>query len=211
MSDHTSPPAIRDALLIFVKYPEPGRVKTRLAAGIGDGPAADAYRRMAEHTLREALALEDAALYVFYDPPEREDEVAEWLAPLGGRFALAAQMDGDLGARMSAAFRRIFSRNTTQKVVVVGTDCPELDAQRIREAFAALDASPVVVGPAADGGYYLLGMRRFFPTLFEGIPWSTGGVLAETCRKAREQGVDVNLLGELRDVDTPEDLGTPGD
>jgi hypothetical protein len=143
---------------------------------------------------------------VFFDPPERDAEVEQWLAPFEGRVALAAQMEGDLGRRMHAAFRRIFSRNLTQKVVIIGTDCPGLDAARIAEAFDALDANDLVLGPAADGGYYLLGMRRLLAWAFEGIPWSTDGVLKATLAAAAANGATAGLLDELRDVDTLADL-----
>jgi len=206
MSDYASIPQIQRALIVFLKYPEPGRVKTRLAADIGAGKAAGIYSRLALRQLDEAVTASDAPPYVFFDPPERDAEVEQWLAPFEGRVALAAQMEGDLGRRMHAAFRRIFSRNLTQKVVIIGTDCPGLDAAGIARAFDELDANDLVLGPAADGGYYLLGMRRLLPWVFEGIPWSTDGVLKATLAAAAANGATVGLLDELRDVDTLADL-----
>jgi uncharacterized protein len=206
MSDHSSTPSIERALIVFVKYPEPGRVKTRLAADIGADEAARIYSRLALRQIGEAVAATDAPPFVFFDPAERDGEVEQWLAEYDGRIALAAQMEGSLGERMHAAFRRIFSRNETRRAVIIGTDCPGLDAARIGEAFVALDAHDLVLGPAADGGYYLLGMRTLLPWVFEGMPWSTDRVLSATLDAAAAHGTRVGLLGELRDVDTVADL-----
>jgi hypothetical protein len=206
MSNEPAIPRIDRALIVFVKYPEPGKVKTRLAADIGANEAAGIYSRLALRQIGVAVAATDAPPYVFFDPPERDLEMEQWLESFEGRFALAAQIEGDLGERVHAAFRRVFSRNVTQKVAVIGTDCPGLNAARIGEAFDALDSHDLVVGPTADGGYYLLAMRALLPWAFEGIPWSTDGVLRATLAAAAAHGASVGLLGELRDVDTLADL-----
>ncbi len=188
-------------LLIFAKLPEPGRVKTRLAEGVGAAEAARIYRAMARRIV-DALRIGPWRAVLCFDPPDALPAVAEWLGGNGLEFR--AQGEGDLGERLEHAFREALRRS--RKAVVVGTDAPELDGEVVRTAFQALDAADLVVGPSLDGGYYLLGLRRWAPELFRDIPWSTSEVLRTTLRRAEELGLRIVLLDPLRDVDTVEDL-----
>ena len=192
---------MRRVLLLFVKYPAPGRVKTRLAAAIGAEEAARAYRKMVAHVCAQLADFAEAELAVFYDPPEDEGRIQAWLAPhLLRAFSLLAQAPGDLGARLEGAFGTIFDEGADQ-AVVIGSDCVELTADVFRQAFAALEKADAVVGPTDDGGYYLLGMKQPQPALFRGIEWSTERTLAQTLARAEEAHLAVAQLGRRSDVD----------
>jgi hypothetical protein len=192
-----------DAVLVFVRAPERGRVKTRLAAEIGDGAALRVYRRLAEHAVEQARALGPAAaLRVHHTPADAGAAVRAWL---GGGATYLPQADADLGGRMRAAFQAAFDAGF-RRVVIVGSDLPALSADVLRRAFALLDGHRCVLGPAADGGYWLLGMREMIGGVFDGVPWSTGGVLAATRARLAEAGITPALLETLADVDTAADL-----
>ncbi|MFL5385582.1 MAG: TIGR04282 family arsenosugar biosynthesis glycosyltransferase [Longimicrobiaceae bacterium] len=192
-----------DAILVFVRTPEAGRVKTRLAAEIGDGAALRVYRRLAEHAVAEARALgEEAAVRIHHTPADEGETVRAWL---GADAAYLPQGDGDLGARMRTAFEAAFAAGHP-RVLIVGSDLPGLSAAVLRRALRLLDAHPAVVGPAADGGYYLLGLREMVPGVFDGIAWSTGEVLGATLARLRAAGCEPALLETLRDVDVAADL-----
>jgi rSAM/selenodomain-associated transferase 1 len=200
----SKPRTPRRALLVFVRAPEPGRVKTRLAAAIGDQAALRVYRRLAEHTLAEAraLAAEDVAIRVHYAPADSGDVVRAWL---GTGPLYLPQADGDLGMRMQDAFARAFA-DGAERVVIVGSDLPEVSASLLRHAFDLLDAHPAVIGPARDGGYYLLGLRKMIGGIFDGIEWSTSTVFQSTLKRLGAAGVDPAALEVLSDVDTVDDL-----
>lgn len=191
-------------MLVFVRAPERGRVKTRLAAAIGDDAALRVYRRLAEHALRETAALADEGVQVrvHHTPADAGPVVRAWL---GEGPAYLPQAAGDLGARMEDAFARAFAGGA-ERVVIVGSDLPELSADLLRRAFDALDAHPAVLGPARDGGYYLMGLTRPVPGLFDGIAWSTPQVLAATLERFRAAGIVPAMLETLADVDEAEDL-----
>jgi uncharacterized protein len=197
--------APRRAVLVFVRAPEAGRVKTRLASAIGAEGALRVYRRLAEHTIAEvrALAAEGVEVRVHYTPADAGAAVREWLGD--GVVYLPQAEDGDLGMRMRDAFARAFT-DGAERVVIVGSDLPELTAVLLRRAFDALDAHPAVLGPARDGGYYLLGLRGMIDGIFSGVAWSTPGVLAATLDRFQATGVKPALLDELADVDEVEDL-----
>lgn len=189
-------------LLVFAKAPVPGRVKTRLARGIGEERAAEVYRRIGSRVVR-AVRGGPYRTVVCYDPPGARAEVLGWLGPDG--VELRPQARGDLGSRMAAAVRRAFEES--ERVCVIGTDAPELDRGRVEEAFGRLDAgAEVCFGPAADGGYYLVALRAPRPELFREIPWSTDRVLEVSLSRARALGLRVATLDPLADVDTPADL-----
>lgn len=190
-------------ILIFVKYPEPGSVKTRLAKNIGSESAALLYRNMAEGIIYDLSKLTQYRKIIFFDPPERRNEVTHWLKISGLSFV--AQEGNSLGERMSNAFGHAFSIGA-EKAVVVGTDCPQITAQTIINAFEKLETSEAVIGPSHDGGYYLLGMRRLILELFHDIDWSTNLVFDQTMKKLRHNGIKSECLEMLRDVDTIEDL-----
>lgn len=203
-SARSKPRAPRRAILVFVRAPQPGLVKTRLAAAVGDQAALRIYRRLAEHTLAEvrALAAEDVAVRVHYAPADAEDEVRAWL---GAGPLYLPQADGDLGVRMKDAFARAFA-DGPERVVIVGSDLPEVSASLLRRAFELLDAEPAVIGPARDGGYYLLGLRGMIDGIFGGIEWSTSRVLLATLERFSAAGVEPAALEVLSDVDTVDDL-----
>jgi uncharacterized protein len=194
----------RRAVLVFVRAPEPGTVKTRLAAAIGAEAALRVYRRLAEHTLREAAALagEGVQVRVHHTPAGACDAVRAWL---GAGPVYLPQAEGDLGVRMEDAFARAFAEGA-ERVVIVGSDLPDVSAGLLRRAFGLLDAHPAVLGPARDGGYYLLGLTRPVDGIFRGIEWSTPDVLAATLARFRAAGVEPVMLEELADVDEVQDL-----
>ncbi len=199
--------ASRARLLVFAKAPRPGEVKTRLARSMGSGGApeyeraAAVYRRMGRMIVA-GVAGAPAGVTVCFDPPGAEPEVRDWL----GRVArhCRPQGDGDLGERMSRMFIRAFE--DADRVAVIGTDTPAVDAKTIARAIAALDTADVVLGPARDGGYYLMALREPQPGLFAGVTWSTGSVLAETAARARAAGLRVTFLEVETDIDVAADL-----
>jgi uncharacterized protein len=190
-------------LLVFLKVPRPGQVKTRLAAEIGAGEAARVYRALAERVLAQTApeAGDSYRRLIFFSPADARDEIAAWLP---GE-VLVAQEGADLGQRMDAAFAHAFASGAT-RAVLVGTDVPRLSREHVRQALAALGTSPVVLGPATDGGYYLVALTARQPELFQGIAWSTDAVRAATVERASALGLAVHLLEPLRDVDTAADL-----
>ncbi|MCB2376695.1 TIGR04282 family arsenosugar biosynthesis glycosyltransferase [Hymenobacter sp. BT635] len=186
-------------LLVFARQPELGRVKTRLARTIGDGAALAVYEELLAHT--HAVTAELPVRRLVWLAEEKPGGAA----PFWPGYEEHIQSGLDLGARMQAAFAYSFGQGATA-AVIIGTDCPTLSAGHVREAFAALRTHEVVVGPAADGGYYLLGMQRLQPAFFQNKTWSTDSVLAELLADARQLNLRVHQLPVLRDVDTEEDL-----
>lgn len=190
------------ALLVVVKAPRPGQVKTRLAADIGDERAAAAYREMAQGVLeRTAPHGGEYERLVFFTPDDARDEIAHWLGPE----TLVAQDGPDLGARMDAAFAAAFARGA-RSAVLVGSDLPRLDRSHVLAALAALDAHEVVLGPAVDGGYYLIGLRERRPELFTEMHWGSASVLEDTLHRCRIMHLRVDLIEMLSDVDKVDDL-----
>jgi rSAM/selenodomain-associated transferase 1 len=198
---------VREHVLIFVRAPVPGQVKTRLARALGDNGAATLYRAMGR-TIVDRLRSPSAPwhLEAWYTPATQDAArmVSDWLDL--SALALHPQEEGSLGHRMDRAIADAFERGAT-RVCLVGSDIPDLDATHVAEAFRALDGgTDVVLGPCEDGGYYLVGLRAAEPRLFEGVAWSTATVLADTLQRASAAGMRVHLLPELRDVDEVEDL-----
>jgi rSAM/selenodomain-associated transferase 1 len=191
-----------NALVVFVKRPAPGAVKTRLAATIGQEAAARLHQALAEHVLEATTPRAgEYERLVFFDPPEALADMRAWLPGV----RLLPQSSGDLGDRMADAFARAFARGA-RRVAIVGTDTPDVSRETVLEALAALEASDVVIGPAEDGGYYLLALGTPRRELLSGIAWSTPSVCAETRARAVAAGLSVRLLRSLRDVDTFDDL-----
>jgi uncharacterized protein len=193
-----------DALvLVFVRGPERGRVKTRLAADIGDDAALAVYQRLGRHTVDAARALGSAVrVRVCHTPDGAGDAVAAWL---GDGVEYCGQGEGDLGGRMARAFADAFAGGA-ERVLIVGSDLPDLTPGLLRDAIAKLDAHPAVLGPARDGGYYLLGLRQPMPSIFRNVPWSTDRVLEVTLERFAAAGIEPAMLPELADVDTADDL-----
>jgi rSAM/selenodomain-associated transferase 1 len=187
---------MKKQLIIFIKNPEKGKVKTRLAKSIGDEKALQVYHDLLDNCRVECLKV-DAERYLYYS--SFIDENDNWTS---NSFHKKLQKGEGLGVRMSNAFEEAPSGKT----IVIGSDCYELNASIIEEAFQALEKNQVVVGPANDGGYYLLGMNGFYPELFQNIDWSTERVFDQTKKKIKGLGLDCEILQELVDLDTLEDL-----
>ena len=182
-------------VIIFVKAPRPGFVKTRLAAAIGDEAACDAYRQLAETILAKLTPLPHVELR--FTPDDAEEEMKSWLRK---DWAARPQGEGDLGQRMLRAFAE-----ANGSAIIIGSDCPCLELSDLEAAAEALQTHDAVLGPAVDGGYWLIGLNLPCPALFEGIEWSTDVVLKTTMSKAELQGLSVCQLRVLSDVDTVED------
>lgn len=200
-------PTASRRVIVMLKYPRPGAVKTRLVPALGEHRACALHRALVAHTL--ATTADFSARNAFPVTIEARlagapDEPAAraWLGPA---VVLRDQGDGDLGRRMERAVAAAFAEGA-ESVVVIGGDCPQLTADHLSTAFAALAAADVVLGPAADGGYYLIGLRRSLPALFHGIAWGGPEVFAQTLAAARALDIEPALLTTLRDVDLPEDL-----
>jgi rSAM/selenodomain-associated transferase 1 len=187
------------ALIVMIKNPIPGKTKTRLAQDVGDELALRMYGILLDYTRKQALALEDTTRYLFYSEWIVTDD--EWA---GGHFVKAVQRGNDLGARMHDAFDRAFT-DGHDRAVIIGSDCPGVTTASLEEAFERLNDTDVVIGPALDGGYYLLGLRSPQPSLFRNMEWSTQTVGEETRARARVQALSVAELKPLSDVDHLED------
>lgn len=194
------PAGRRRTLLVFAKAPEVGRVKTRLGSEIGHPAATRLYRRMGRGIL-DRVRRGPYRTVVLYDPPGSRDAVERWLGP---GLEYRPQAGGGLGERLADAFDWAFRE--ADRVCVIGTDAPRVDEALVKRAFSALEQRGAVLGPAEDGGYYLVGLDRPRPELFQEIPWSTPGVLEATLARARASGVEPTLLRRLRDVDRASDL-----
>jgi uncharacterized protein len=193
-----------DVLAIFVKEPRPGAVKSRLAAAIGRDAAAAVYRVMAEEVVRRTAPPRDQYDRVLaFDPPSAGAAVGDWLGVEAA--LLLPQSPGDIGRRMERAFAEIFGRGA-RRVAVVGTDVPALAGEDVHDALESLDDHDVAIGPATDGGYYLIALKGPHPELFEGIAWSGPAVLAGTLDRASRANLSVRVLRTLGDVDTVDDL-----
>lgn len=190
-------------IIFFVKAPVPGAVKTRLAGHTGGRGALRLYRALVADTLA-TLRRVNIDLRIFYHPCGHAEQMRDWL---GADAALYAQQGADLGERMYNAFRRIADEGFGS-MILIGSDIPGLDERIIHAAFSELAEHPVVIGPAADGGYYLAGFRSdaLFREAFIGMDWGSGRVLKQTLARFRARGRQVPLLPCLRDIDTWADL-----
>lgn len=190
----------RPLVVVFARSPEPGRVKTRLTPALRPEEAADLHRALLLDTVEVAETAEAEVVVAF--TPATARRPLERL--LGRRRRLLAQPPGDLGDRLEGVLGDLSREG--RPVVVVGSDCPGLTPERVREAVGALDRVPAVLGPALDGGFYLIGMARAAPGLLRGIPWSTDRVFDIVRGRFLEAGLEVFVLAAERDLDTPEDL-----
>jgi uncharacterized protein len=183
-------------LILFARYPLPGTTKTRLVPTLGPDGAAQLAKHLTEYTLAQVQAC-GCPFKVFGTGGSVED-LTQWLG-----VACLAQTTGDLGARMTHAIAQIYDGGA-RRIVLIGSDCPGLTSTILNDAFEALSLHDVVFGPAADGGYYLVGMRELQPQLFDQMQWSHDKVLEQTL--ARLDGLSHYLLPILHDIDTPDDL-----
>jgi uncharacterized protein len=187
-------------LCIFARVPIPGRVKTRLAAELGHGVAFAAHVDLVEGALARLADVPGAVGELWLDD-EPEALSIEWASRY--RLAIRRQVGADLGERMHHAL--LDGLASGGRAVLVGTDCPPIDAAYVEAAVNALEGVDVVLGPASDGGYGLVALRRAAPDLFREIPWGTSAVLKRTLRAAEAAGIECALLPEIWDVDTPDD------
>jgi len=190
---------LKAEVVVFGRWPEPGRVKTRLAAAIGADQATRVYTALLDHTLSETQA---AGLPVILSMAS-EQGMSEWEAPPG--VTITTQSGADLGTRMEHAFAERFAAGA-DAVVLVGSDLPGLSAELILEAVDILGRVPVVLGPAVDGGYWIIGQRRPGHDLFSSVPWSSPSTADATRARLREIELRHEELEELRDLDTVADL-----
>ncbi|WP_066425601.1 TIGR04282 family arsenosugar biosynthesis glycosyltransferase [Anabaena sp. 4-3] len=189
-------------LIIFTRYPEPGKTKTRLIPALGSVGAANLQREMTEYTISQALELQEGISIEVRFAGGNLQLMQEWL---GSGLLYQCQGDGDLGVRMGRSLADAFQHNA-QTVVIIGTDCPEANDQILAQAFTQLQTFDLVLGPAIDGGYYLIGLRRYIPELFCNIDWGTSQVLQQTIDIANQLHISYFYLPTLADIDRREDL-----
>ncbi len=195
-------------LILFTRYPQPGKAKTRLIPALGAAGAADLHRQMVEQTLAEIKQLQELvqlSVEIWFaateDTAQTQRQMQDWL----GDWDYSPQSNGDLGQQLIAANQTAFNSGM-QQVITIGSDCPGLKAGLMQQAFGLLNQHDLVLGPAQDGGYYLIGLRRHLPELFCNITWSSERVLQQTVEIASGLGLSVAYLETLADVDRPEDL-----
>jgi rSAM/selenodomain-associated transferase 1 len=185
----------RDLLIVFAKEPVPGRVKTRLAKDVGAGVAAALYDLMLRHVIKNVFSSSyDIELW------KTSESGGVYFAELIPGAAIRNQPEGDIGERMSGAFRSGFAAGY-KRICIIGTDCPGLFSSGIIHAFNALNGNELALGPSSDGGYYLIGLSEFHYELFEGISWSTGSVFSETVEKASILNIVYAFLPVMEDMD----------
>lgn len=191
-------------LIIFTRYPEPGKTKTRMIPALGAEGAANLQRKMSEHTLKTARKWQQISggKIVIHFAGGNMSLMSDWL---GKDLKYYPQVTGDLGSRMKHAFNQAFDNNA-EKVVTIGIDCPDINLALLNQGFSHLSEQDLVLGKAEDGGYYLIGLNHLIPELFHDINWGTSQVLAQTQNIANNLNLSTTYLSTLRDVDRPEDL-----
>lgn len=196
----------QQTLIVFTRYPEIGKTKTRLIPLLGAKGAADFQRKMTEETVKKARSLctkVPVKLEVHFTGGN-EELMAKWL---GKDLIFKEQVNGDLGLKMSTAFAEVFNKNKEKKkVIIIGIDCPDLDESILEEAFKVEQTYDLIIGPAHDGGYYLIGLNRVIPELFKEIKWGTSEVLKSTEKIADQLCLKRYNLPLLNDIDRPEDF-----
>ncbi len=192
------------AIIVFTKFPVEGKVKTRLAKNMGNKFAVSFYRVCAEHTFKELIKVKETGseLFLFYSEENEIEQVMNWA---GNNFNYYSQQGNDLGLKMYNAFETVFKKGY-KKVIIVGTDAPDVSMNLVQSVISVLDNYSVVIGPANDGGYYLLGFKSKLIDLFSGIEWSTNSVFDNTIEKLNRSKINYFMLDELTDIDTAEDL-----
>lgn len=195
-------------LLLFTKYPEAGKTKTRLITKLGATRAALLQKTLTERIAHQAqlLAQQSGITTVVHYSGGSRKKMTFWL----GSMNCVEQTDGDLGQRMRSAFKHSIETGA-EAIVLIGSDIPDITANLLQQAFTSLLTREAVIGPSQDGGYYLIGMvadqaPQLYPLLFEEMPWSTGEIFATTLNRLEKAGYDVAILPTLRDIDLPTDL-----
>lgn len=185
-----------DLLIIFLKSPRPGLVKTRLAGRLGAEPACEVYRNLAAALLERLKPYPNVELRI--SPDDEAASHSDWL--LRDCWRCQGQGGGDLGSRLTRAFGESFAAGR-RKVMAIGSDCPYVKTTHLRDGFERLISASVILGPALDGGYWLIGMNRYLPSLFEGISWGGAKVLEQTLQRTAALGIQTAMLETLEDVD----------
>ncbi|MCJ8283759.1 MAG: TIGR04282 family arsenosugar biosynthesis glycosyltransferase [Rivularia sp. ALOHA_DT_140] len=200
----SSPKIAKKHLIIFTRYPQPGKTKTRLIPALGVEGAANLQRQMTEFTLTKVkkFQLEAGISFEIRFAGGDLQLMQNWL---GTELNYQLQGEGDLGQRMNNSFLSAFNQGA-QEVVIIGIDCPGIDAQVLARAFEKIQNSDLLLGPAVDGGYYLIGLKRAIGKLFINIDWGTAKVLQQTVDIAQKLNLSIDYLKTLADVDRPEDL-----
>lgn len=193
------------ALIVFLKHPEPGMVKTRLARDVGVTVAANIYRRFVDAALRKAKQI-TARRFIFYAPKGKKRAIE---SSYGKGFVYCLQRGKDLGQRLLDAARRV-QKLGFRRTVIIGTDSPTMPLAFIDQAFLALEEADLVIGPCIDGGYYLIGFNKPFRAIFEKIDWSSSEVFEQTLRSASRLKLKSRVLPQWYDVDTLRDLERMG-
>ncbi|MBW4513092.1 MAG: TIGR04282 family arsenosugar biosynthesis glycosyltransferase [Scytonematopsis contorta HA4267-MV1] len=195
-------------LIIYTRYPEPGKTKTRLIPFLGEKEAADLQQKMTEYTLMQAqklLQLFPVTIEVRFAGGNLQ-LMKKWLSKnFNSQLLYQHQGEGDLGQKMANSFLEAFNQGAEQ-VITIGSDCPGVNTEILATAFQHLKTHDLVVGPAIDGGYYLIGLQRNTDELFHNINWGTEQVLQQTIDIAQKLNLSVEYLPILADVDRPEDL-----
>jgi uncharacterized protein len=189
----------KNRIIIFVKNQEAGKVKTRLAKSVGKMAALKVYQKLLEITERETRGVNAAKLVAYSEYVERDDLFS------AGMYEKMIQAGEGLGERMCNAFEKSLEMGF-EKIVLVGSDCPDIRSKHFITAFEKLESADVVIGPASDGGYYLIGLKKVYNELFKGISWSSPEVLNQTMEKMEQMELNYTFLKELSDIDTEKDL-----
>jgi len=194
----------KNVIAVMLKYPDAGAVKTRLAPAISSEDAAGLCRCFIVDTFANIAPVCSTDVFAAFTPTEAEQDVKDLVPP---DVSLMAQEGHDLGSRLTRVFERLFDAGYSS-VVVIGSDSPDIPAAYIEDAFAQLEGAGgrLVLGPAKDGGYYLVGMNGFLSAPFIDIPWSTASVLEATLAAARAHSIAVTLLRRWHDIDEPDDM-----
>ena len=195
---------MNESLIIFTRYPEPGKTKTRMIPALGAAGAADLQRQLSEHTIDTARILQQSRpieIAIHFAGGDR-NLMLSWL---GNNHSYYPQVSGDLGVKMNSAFANAFQRGK-QRIVTIGIDCPDLNPLILNQAFEALKNHDLVLGGAEDGGYYLIGLSKLVPELFFNINWGSDSVFTITQKIAQQLALSIDYLPVLPDVDRPEDL-----
>ena len=192
---------LKDVLIIFVKYPKPGSVKTRLAKQIGKEKAALLYHFLVKTVLARTKSRGYSRI-IFYSPEIPKKRFKEWL---GGDFIFYPQKGSNLGKRLLGAFKFIF-KHDAKRIVCIGTDSPLINSRIIDQAFRILRNKQCVLGPADDGGYYLIGLSSLNEGIFKGISWGAKKVFRQTLEKIKSRKIEYGILDKSFDIDTYEDI-----
>lgn len=206
-------------ILIFLKYPTPGKVKTRIAKDTDINTASDIYKSLVHKTIQNLPISSNLTWRFVFDPPEKKEHIIKWLKPSieqniksyeqtqdykpvkNFKIEYYPQSHGDLGNRLEHAFDQTFTENETCKVAVIGTDCIDITPLIFEQTWKALNIKDLVLGPTNDGGYYLLALKNTQPQIFQNIPWSSENTLSKTIEKASALDLKIQLLDKFTDID----------